>query len=190
MGSLEALIALSVLIYVINVVPVFMPPTWTVLAFYYINFHPPLLPAVFLGATSATLGRITLYYISKNYFRRFFSEKYLTNYDSLGNFLDKKQKISISLFLTLAFFPISSNYVYIAAGLAKVNIKILALSFFAGRLFSYFFWVSATHIVFVKIEDIFSSRISNAGFLVLELAGFLIVILIGRINWGKMLKLK
>ncbi len=190
MTFLGVLIILGILIYGINVIPIFMPPTWTILAFYYINFHPPLLPTVVVGAIAATLGRITLYYISKNNLRGFFSKNSLNNYDALGKFFKKKQKISIPLFLTYAFFPISSNYVYIAAGLAKVDIKILAASFFIGRLISYSFWVTASHIAAKHIEDIFSSHVSNISVIVFELLGLLLVILIGKINWEKILKIK
>jgi len=189
MGFIEILIALAVLIYIINVIPVFMPPTWTILAFYYIHFHPPLLLTIIIGALFATLGRITLYFISKNHFRRFFSKQSLENYDALGNFFTKKQKLSIPIFLTYAFFPISSNYVYIAAGLAKIDIKILAGSFFVGRLISYSFWVTASHIVFTKVEDIFSNHISNFSVIIFELVGLTVIILIGRIKWKKILKI-
>ncbi len=188
MTFLAVLIILGILIYVINVIPVFMPPTWTILAFYYINFHPPLLPTVIIGALAATLGRITLYYISKNNFRGFFSKESLGNYDALGDFFKKRQKLSIPLFLTYAFFPISSNYVYIAAGLAKVDIKILAASFFVGRLMSYSFWVTASHIVTTRIEDVFSSHVSNISVIIFELAGLAVVILIGKIKWKQILK--
>jgi membrane protein YqaA with SNARE-associated domain len=189
MGFFETLIALAVLIYIINVIPVFMPPTWTILAFYYINFHPPLLPTVIIGALSATLGRVTLYYISKNYFRRFFSKDSLSNYDALGSFFKGKQKLSIPLFLMYAFFPISSNYVYVAAGLAKIDIKILAGSFLIGRLISYLFWITTSHIVVTRMDVIFSKHISNIGFILLEVIGLIIVVLIGKIKWKKILKI-
>ncbi len=189
MEYLVILSLLAILVYCINVVPALMPPTWIVLAFYYIHLHTPLMPTVVVGAVFATLGRITLYFISKRHFRKIFSQKILKNYDSLGRFLDKKRRLSIPLFLTYAFFPISSNYVYITAGLTRMKISILAASFFIGRLFSYFFWVTATHIVYMKIEDVFSNHISNLGILLFELSGFAIVILIGNIKWEKKLKI-
>lgn len=190
MESIFILIILSLIIYIINVIPLFMPPTWSILAFYYITFHPPLLETVILGAISATLGRVTLYYLSKNHFRKLFTKTMIKNYDALGKFFDKKQKISIPLFLTYAFFPISSNFVYIAAGLAKINIKILATSFLVGRFLSYGFWITATHIATTRLEDIFSKRVSNVGLIIIELLGLFLIILIGRINWKKVLKLK
>ncbi len=189
MDILTVLILLALFIYIINVIPFLMPPTWTILAFFYINYHPPFIPVIVLGAGAATLGRITLYYLSKRYFRRFFSQKSLKNYDVLGKFVTKNEKFSIPIFITYAFFPISSNYVYIAAGLAKINIKILASSFFVGRLISYSFWVAASHYAVSRVEDIFTSHINNIGVIAVELIGFIIVILIGKINWGKILKI-
>jgi hypothetical protein len=56
-------------------------------------------------------------------------------------------------------------------------------------MFSYFFWISATHIVSAKLEDILSSHISNLSFVGIELLGLFIVILIGNINWKKILKI-
>ena len=188
MEIILVLLLLALFIYIINVVPFFMPPTWTILAFFYINFHPPFVPVIIAGAGAATLGRITLYYLSKRYFRRFFSEISLKNYGVLGKFVTKNEKFSIPIFISYAFFPISSNYVYIAAGLAKINIKILASSFFVGRLISYSFWVAASHLAVTRIEDIFSSHISNIGAIAVEIIGLIIVVLIGKINWGKILK--
>lgn len=181
---------LGVFIYLINVIPLFMPPTWIILAFFYITFHPPFLPTIIIGSGAATLGRITLYIISKKYFRRFFSFNYLKNYDALGNYFKKNVHISIPLFITYAFFPISSNYVYIAAGLTNMSIKILASSFFIGRLISYSFWVGASHEISTRFEDIFSKHLSNSGVIIFEILGLAIVVLIGKINWGKILKIK
>lgn len=190
MDVIIILLLFAILIFVINVIPVFMPPTWLILAFFYINFHPPFLLTIVIGATAATMGRIALYFISKNYFRGFFSKYTLKNYDTLGKFIGKNEKFSIPFFVTYAFFPISSNYVYIAAGLAGINIKILASSFFIGRLISYSFWVTASHVVSNRLEDIFANHIGNASVIIFEIAGLAVVYLIGKINWSKILKVK
>ena len=184
------LVFIAVLIYAINVVPVLMPPTWTILAFIYIHYHPPFLPAIFLGALAATLGRVTLYFLSKKYFRKFFSQKSLQNYDALGNFIKEKEKISIPLIVTYAFFPVSSNYVYIAAGLTEINIRVFASSFFIGRLISYSFWVAATHAATSKLEEIFTSHMSNLSVVLIEFGGIIFILLLGRIQWSKILKRK
>lgn len=190
MDVLTILLLLAILIFVINVIPVFMPPTWIILAFFYINFHPPFLLTILIGASAATIGRIALYHISKNYFRGFFSKYTLKNYGALGQFIGKNEKLSIPIFVIYAFFPISSNYVYIAAGLAEINIKILASSFFVGRLISYSFWIAASHAVNNRLEDIFANHIGNTSVIFFEIIGLIIVYLIGKINWAKILKVE
>jgi hypothetical protein len=58
-GSIEYLI-LGVLVFGVNIVPAFMPPTWIILAFFYLRYHLNLLPTVIIGAAAATLGRVVL----------------------------------------------------------------------------------------------------------------------------------
>ena len=50
------LIALAV-VFVINVIPAFMPSTWMVIAFFVVVYQLPLWPLCFGGAVSATAGR-------------------------------------------------------------------------------------------------------------------------------------
>ncbi len=172
----------------INIIPLFMPPTWTILAFFVTKYHLYLVPAVIIGATFATLGRIILAGISEKFFRRFLSKKSQENYASIGDYLNSHQHITIPLVITYAFLPIPSNHVFIAAGLAKVKIKLLAGSFFIGRLISYTFWISLTRRLSDNLEDIFASHYSKVGSVVLEIGGLVILYLIGQIAWKKILK--
>lgn len=181
---------LAIIVFVINVVPVFMPPTWTILTFFYLHFHLALLPTVIIGATTATVGRVVLATLAKQYFRPFFSREILGNYDALGQFLHKHQHLTIPIILTYAFFPISSNQVFIVAGLTKLKLKIIAFSFLFGRLISYTFWISAASHISKTLEDVFLKHFSDAGTLVFEISGLLVILLIGKINWEKVLKIK
>ncbi len=176
---------LALLILGMNVVPILMPPTWTVLAFYVAKYHLFIIPAVLIGASCATLGRIILATLSRKYFRRMFSKKSQENYETLGNYLNTHEKITIPLVITYAFFPIPSNDVFIAAGLAGVNIKLLAGSFFVGRLISYSFWIQLTRHLADNLEDIFNTHYANFGAIAVEIAGLLIIYLIGKIAWRK-----
>jgi uncharacterized membrane protein YdjX (TVP38/TMEM64 family) len=172
----------------INVVPFFMPPTWAILAFFVTKYDLKLFPAVLIGASCATLGRIILSRISEKYFRRFFSPQTQQNYESIGEYLNKKQHITIPLMVSYAFVPIPSNDVFIAAGLTKVKIKNLAMAFFVGRLISYTFWVQLTRKLSDNIEGVFSSHYSKIGSVAVEIAGILILYFIGKIAWKKILK--
>lgn len=180
----------GVFVLIINVIPAFMPPTWLVLAFLYTNYHLNLIPTVIIGVVSATIGRIILYHLSKTYFKRFFPKKMLGNYDALGKFLHKNQHFTLPVVLTYTFFPVSSNYVFIVAGLSNLNVGIITVAFVIGRLISYTFWISASHRLSTHLETIFSEHISQGATLLLEIIGLLAIYLIGKIKWGKILKIK
>lgn len=170
-----------------NVIPAFMPPTWAVLAFFVTKYDLPLLPVVLIGACFATLGRIILAQ-GAGYFRKFLPTDSKANYSSIGEYLNKHKSLTIPLVVTYAFLPIPSNHVFIAAGLAKMKIQILAGSFLVGRLISYTFWVSLTQRLSDNLEDIFSSHFSKIGSIGLEIVGLLFLYFIGKIAWRKILK--
>lgn len=189
--SAEAYYAILAFVVVgMNIAPGFMPPTWMILAFFYLQFNLSLLPLVIIGAIFATLGRTVLYLLSKNYLRRLFPSEIVENYGVIGKFFKKNNKLTAPLVLTYAFLPIPSNQVFIMAGLAGLKIEIIAGSFLAGRLISYSFWVSVASQVTNRLEGIFQSHISQGGVIAAEVLGFALIIIIGKINWKKVLKME
>ena len=185
---LGSYVFLASLVLGLNIIPAFMPPTWTVLAFFVTKYDLLLIPVVLIGASCATLGRVVLAGISRKYFRRILSADSQENYASIGEYLNRNKHITIPLVVAYAFLPIPSNNVFIAAGLAKVKIKLLAGSFFVGRLISYTFWVSLTQRFSDNLVDIFSKHYAKTGSVVLEVAGLLLLYLFGKIAWKKILK--
>lgn len=172
----------------LNIIPAFMPPTWTVLAFFVTKYNLQLLPVVLIGATCATLGRVILAAISGRYFRKLLPQDSQANYASIGEYLNRRQHITIPLFLAYAFLPIPSNHVFIAAGLAKVRIKLLAVSFFVGRLISYTFWVSLTEKLSDNFLEIFGKHFSKTNAIMIQVLGLVVLYLIGKVAWNKIFK--
>lgn len=164
-----------------------MPPTWSVLAFFYLRYHLQFIPTVIIGATAATLGRIILATLVKLYLRPIIPKRAMENYTALGNYLKRNKKLTVPLLLTYAFFPIPSNDVYITAGLANLDLKLIAFSFFCGRLVSYAFWVGLAYRTSKSLNHIFAAHFSKGGAIIGELIGFGLIILIGSINWKKVL---
>jgi len=178
---------LSLLIYTINVVPGFMPPSWTILAYFYIHTHTLFLMTVVLGALFATLGRFTLYYLSKKYFYRLFSRKSQENFKAVGMFLNKKQKISIPLFFLYLFMPFPSNQLFIGAGIANMKIGPLLVVFFLGRLVSYSIWISSSKFAVTNLAYLFQGHITKTNAIIINIAGFVLLYLFSLINWKKIL---
>lgn len=181
-------LTLACVVLAVNVIPAFMPPTWVVLAFYYLHYKMVLIPVVIIGAICATVGRIVLAWLSNRYFRRFIPARQRENLTVLADHLLKDKKLTIPVVLTYAFLPISSNQMFIAAGIANADIKIIAFSFFVGRLMSYTFWVSAAHRVTDRLENVFNRHYSNTRALIFELASFGILYLISVIDWKAIFK--
>lgn len=183
-------LVLGIFILGMNVIPAFMPPTWTVLVFFYLTYHlyPPYV--VLIGAVTATLGRVFLYYLAQTQLKRFLTKKMKDNYAHLAKFVNTRQKISIPLFFTYAFLPIPSNQVYIAAGVSGIRLKFIATIFFIGRLISYSLWIGTAHVAFKSLDGIFGSHYSHITTFIVEIVGFIIIYFLGTINWKKYLKLK
>lgn len=181
-------VLLASIVLGLNVIPAFMPPTWMVLAFFVTKYDLQIMPVVFIGALFALLGRIILANLSRGFFRPLLPKNSQENYAGIGTYLNNHQHLTIPLVIVYAFLPIPSNHIFIAAGLAKVRIKLLAGSFFAGRLISYTFWISVTQKISDNLVDIFSKHYVRTGSIIVEIAGLLLLYLLGKIAWGKILK--
>lgn len=185
---LEIYLLLILVVFCINLIPAFMPPTWMILAFFYITFDLKLVPAVLLGAVSATLGRICLALLARYYFTPILSKRGKENYKALGAFLNKNCKVSIPLIITYAFIPIPSNQVYMAVGMSHADIRLFAGAFFFGRIISYSFWVAATGKFQDSILAIFVRPFASRHTVLIEIVGLLLLWLLSRIPWKRILE--
>ncbi|KKR31950.1 MAG: hypothetical protein UT63_C0056G0014 [Candidatus Gottesmanbacteria bacterium GW2011_GWC2_39_8] len=175
-------------VYLINVIPAFMPGTWMVLAYFKIKYNSPIYILAIIGAIAATLGRVTLSLLSRDFFRPFFSKKMQENMDHLGKMIDRIKGWTIPLMFTYAFFPVPSNQVFIALGLARVRIRLVAISFFLGRLVSYSFWVFTANYVADNLEGVFTWELTRGQKIIGEIFSFILLFLFLRIDWLALVK--
>jgi len=139
---MRAIALLFFLVFGLNVVPAFAPPTWMVfsyIGFRYLTVNIALLAVI--GAAAATLGRLTLSKMARLVVRqRFMSEGTRNNIDSIREYLEPRRKLTFGVFLFYAFTPFPSNYLFIAYGLTTMELRNIAAPFFIGRSISYSFW--------------------------------------------------
>jgi len=129
-------------VYALNLLPAFAPPTWVV--FSYVGFRYPT-PNVTLfalvGAVAATLGRLTLAKLARVVIRqKLMSQKSRDNVDAIRLRLEGRKKLTFGVFLFYAFTPFPSNFLFIAYGLTAMDLTLIAVPFFIGRTLSYSFW--------------------------------------------------
>ena len=139
----SALALLFVLVFALNLIPAFAPPTWMALALVGFEYHDTsaaLLAGV--GAVAATLGRLTLAKLSHRIVRqKLLSDAHRANIDVIKDRLEKRKALTASVFLFYAFSPLPSNFLFIAYGLTGLPLLRVALPFFIGRLVSYGFFI-------------------------------------------------
>jgi hypothetical protein len=134
---------LFVVVFALNVVPVFAPPTWMVLS--WIGLSRPLghpFVVALIGAFAATGGRLVLANGSRVIIRqRFMSEAARINIDVIKDGLQRHRALTFGAFLLYAFGPFPSNYLFIAYGLTSLPLWLVAVPFFIGRCVSYSFFL-------------------------------------------------
>lgn len=184
------LILLFLVIFTLNSIPAFAPPTWLVFSF--VGFHFPAqngADLVIAGALAATLGRLTLAKLSRIVIRqKFMSEDARRNVDAIRENLQGRTKLTFGLFLLYAFSPLPSNYLFIAYGLTAMDLKLIAIPFFIGRTVSYSFWRFASAAVARKVamESEDTLPYFSVYFVVSQIAFLFLVYAFTRIDWHRL----
>jgi membrane protein DedA with SNARE-associated domain len=143
LDQLPALVVLFALIFGLNLIPAFAPPTWMALALVGFQFHDTsALLLAGIGAVAATLGRLTLARLSHVLIRnKLLSDAHRANIDVVQERLEKRTALTVGLFLFYAFSPLPSNFLFIAYGLTGLPLTRIGLPFFIGRFASYGFFI-------------------------------------------------
>lgn len=176
------LLAIAV-VFGVNLMPAFGPPTWAVLVFF--RFRYPEVPAVGLivgGAIAASAGRLLLALA----FRRFGTKLPPRRQESLqvlGHALGEHRAGLLASFALFATAPLPSAQMFEAAGLAKVRLRPLLAAFFLGRLVSYPIYVGAASAAQDSLSRLFDKGLFSAEAIATQLIGIAVLIAIVFIDW-------
>lgn len=140
----ELLIALGV-VFAVNLLPAFGPPTWAVLVFFSLQFDLPPVPLVLGGALAAAGGRYLLATGTRR-LRPRLSAARLRRLDRAQAALGADRRRTAAGLGLFALSPVPSGQLFTAAGLMTVPLLPLTAAFFAGRLVSYSIYVSAANL--------------------------------------------
>lgn len=138
-ASMTSLALLFLVVFALNVVPAFAPPTWMVLSFAGLKYPEANAWLVALvAALGATGGRVVL----ARFARRIVGSRWVPapmrdNLDTVAATIKRRQGASVLVFLLFAFSPLPSNVLFLAYGLTRAPLHLLAVPFLIGRFFSY-----------------------------------------------------
>jgi membrane protein YqaA with SNARE-associated domain len=122
---------LFAVVFVTNVIPVLMPPTWAVLSLFNLTYGGSIAELVILGAVASTLGGYALAKLSGPIIDSFLPRRQKRNIKYLKRFLSGEGwKVT-----SIISFP--SNMMFIVVGATEISMLPVLVGFFVGRLISY-----------------------------------------------------
>ena len=181
-----------VIVFALNLIPAFAPPTWMVFSF--VGFRYPganVAVLALVGALAAVTGRLTLAKLARVIIRqKFLSESAKQNIDAIRESLQHKRKLTFGVFLFYAFSPLPSNYVFIAYGLTNMPLRLIAIPFFLGRSASYAFWAEGSSAVgrWLALESGIALPYLSAYFVLTQILLLYLVYLFTRVDWRLLLE--
>jgi hypothetical protein len=175
------------LIFVINVIPFFMPPTWIVLSTLYFlfsqHFDPILL--AFTGAFASTLGRVILCRIGVAS-RRLMGKERKRSMDRAGQALRSKKYGGFLLSFLFALSPLPSNFYFLTIGTMRCHYFSVFLGFWLGRLITYSVTINIAHVAFHSLAKVFASQIQAV--ILVNSLGIISMIIFTFIDWEKLIQ--
>lgn len=173
---------------VLNVIPAFMPPTWSLLAYFHLHYKVPILPLAAVGALAATTGRGLLALASREFGARFLSKERQKNVQALSTLLRRRKTISLPLLGLFVLGPVPSNQLFIAVGLANVPLLPVLVVFCLARFVSYLLWVGATSTAAQSLTEFLTPRMGSVVAVVVQIVGLGLVFLLVSIDWPRRLQ--
>lgn len=178
------------IVFLVNILPAFAPPTWIVLSFLAFNYSVPnIFLFVIIGVVAATVGRVILAHSSHFFLRNhWLSARSQHNIDYLKKYLEHKKKVTFSIFFFDAFTPIPSNQFFIAYGLTGLPLVYALVPFVLGRIVSYGFWAfTSTKLAqSAAAQSLTNASFFGFSFIIVQIALLAVVYLFVHIDWKKL----
>ena len=180
-GPAAFAIAIGV-IFAVNLLPAFGPPTWAVLVFFTLDFDLAPAPLVLGGALAAASGRFVLAGGARRVRPRFSAVR-RASIDRYQRMLTANRARTVAGLALFALSPVPSGQLFVAAGLMTVPLAPLTAAFFAGRLVSYSIYVSVATIAERNLGGLALDALTSPLGLALQIAMLvLLAILAGGVN--------
>lgn len=175
-------------VFGVNLIPAFGPPTWAVLVLFYLQYDLPEVLLVSIGAVAAAAGRLTLARTTR-LLGRHLPARQRDNLVAAGSVLMRRRAGSAAGLVLFALSPVPSAQLFEAAGLMHVRLLPLTASFFAGRVVSYSLYLAGAYAVKdTDVAELITSSLTSPVGLVLEVVMLVGLVVLSRIDWSSRLR--
>lgn len=182
-----AYLALFAVVFGINLLPAFGPPTWAVLVFARLHWHLNPVALVLIGAVAAMSGRYLLALGARQFSGRL-PRRMKENLTDARALVEHRRHGSLAVFGLFVVSPLPSAQLFLAAGLLDLPLVVLTVAFFVGRLVSYSIYVSVAVIADRQLGSVLSRLFGSPWSIALQVVLLGAVCLLPLVNWRSLLK--
>ena len=176
---------LAAVVFAINLLPAFGPPTWAVLVLFHFSRDLAPVPLVLVGALAAASGRLVLAMATRR-LKPWLPKKYVANAEAAGRLVTERRRAAVTGLALFAISPLPSAQLFEAAGLAGVRLVPLTLAFFAGRLVSYSIYVAgAAALKETDLGQLVADSLRSPWGIAVEVVLLVGLVLLGRVDWSR-----
>lgn len=169
-------------VFAVNLLPAFGPPTWAILVFFSLQFGLPPVPLVLCGALAAAAGRFLLASGSRRLRPRLSPER-IAHIGRAQAAISANRRRTAAGFGLFALSPVPSGQLFVGAGLMTVPLLPLTAAFFAGRLVSYSIYVTAATIAERNLGSVALDALTSPAGMAIQIAMLIgLAILVGGIR--------
>lgn len=180
-------LTLFAIVFGVNLLPAFGPPTWTIIVLYGLNSHLPPWAIVLVGALAAASGRFAL----ANGFRllaHHVADKTKANLNAAREALERNKRSGLIGLGLFALSPLPSAQLFEAAGLTGVRLLPFTLAFFTGRLVAYAIYAgSAKAVEGLTLGDTFKEALTSPIGIGIQVVMLAALVALAGIDWAKLL---
>ncbi|OJW75895.1 MAG: hypothetical protein BGO57_16590 [Sphingomonadales bacterium 63-6] len=187
MDGLIPYLILFGIVFGVNLMPAFGPPTWSIIVLYGLNSDMPVPAIILVGALAAASGRFLLAHAFR-LLGRHVSEKTRANLAAVREAFERNRKGGIAALGLFALSPLPSAQLFEAAGLAGMRLLGFTAAFFAGRIVSYSIYAySAKEVRQSSFGELLAANLSSPPGIALQLAMIAALVALARVDWAKLL---
>lgn len=177
-------VVLFAIVFGVNLLPAFGPPTWTLLVFARVTWHLEPVAIVLVGAVAAMSGRYLLA-IGTRRFRGRLSDKRRANLQAADDLLFARKGRAWAILAVFVVSPLPSAQLFVAAGLLDVALVPLTLAFFVGRLVSYTFYVTLATLADHQLGGVLRNALGSWWSIALQVALLAAAAALPLVDWTK-----
>ena len=174
------------MVFAVNLLPAFGPPTWAVLVFFRLNSDLSAVPLVLAGAIAAAAGRFVLATGARR-LRSRLSERRRESLTAAEELITGSRPKAVAGLGLFALSPVPSAQLFVAAGLLTVPLVPLTAAFFAGRLVSYSLYVGAASLAADNLGEAVTHGLTSPLGIALQLVLLAALVALVRVDWAALL---